>query len=168
MPVLSIFTSAVAEHCLIATTAISGPGSGITSLDAGNISAGTLAIARGGTNQTSFTSNGIVYFDGTRQTSSSNLLYSGGDIQVTSGSYLLSSTNEGVGMTNAYFTFTSATSINGGISGTDYFRVVASGSGTSDGNDTGILIYAAGSLRAVKIGASDSCGSGYRCLKVAN
>ena len=44
----------------LTATNISGNGSGITSLNAGNISDGTLAVARGGTGRTSFTGNQIL------------------------------------------------------------------------------------------------------------
>lgn len=50
------------------TTGLTFSGGPITS--SGSITAaGTLGIANGGTNQTSFSSGGVVYYDGTRQTS---------------------------------------------------------------------------------------------------
>lgn len=41
-----------------------GNGANITALNAGNISTGTLGIARGGTGSTSYTTNGVVYSNG--------------------------------------------------------------------------------------------------------
>ena len=51
---------------VVTATSFVGDGSGLTSLDAGDISAGTLAIARGGTNSTSTpTQGGAAYGTGT-------------------------------------------------------------------------------------------------------
>jgi hypothetical protein len=47
---------------------------------------GVLPIARGGTNNTSFTTNGVTYFDGTELTTDSNLSYTGSSLSLTSGS----------------------------------------------------------------------------------
>jgi hypothetical protein len=44
-----------------------GNGAGLTALDAGNISAGTLSVSRGGSGATNFAAtNGSVYYDGTK------------------------------------------------------------------------------------------------------
>lgn len=47
-----------------------------------------LGISSGGTNNSSQTSNGITYFDGTRITTNSNLTYSGSNFQITGGDIL--------------------------------------------------------------------------------
>lgn len=59
----SSFTGAVTATN--AGNSFGGNGSALTSLNAGNISSGTLGFARGGTNATSYTTNGLVYSNGT-------------------------------------------------------------------------------------------------------
>jgi hypothetical protein len=60
------FTIAGTNRATIDANGISGVGSGLTSLNAANISSGTLAIARGGTNSTATPTNGgISYGTGT-------------------------------------------------------------------------------------------------------
>ena len=51
-----------------------GDGSNLTSLNASNVSSGTLAVARGGTGIGSGNSGGMLYFSGTGTIASSNLL----------------------------------------------------------------------------------------------
>ena len=51
-----------------------GDGSNLTSLNASNVSSGTLAVARGGTGIVSGNSGGMLYFSGTGTIASSNLL----------------------------------------------------------------------------------------------
>lgn len=55
---------------ITASTGFSGSGANITSLKASNISSGTLAIARGGTNNNSYTDGQFLVYDGTKITSS--------------------------------------------------------------------------------------------------
>jgi hypothetical protein len=57
-----------------ASNAFTGSGSGLTSLNADNISSGTLAVGRGGTGLGSGTSGGILAFTGTGTLASSGLL----------------------------------------------------------------------------------------------
>ena len=49
----------------VSATALQGNGSALTNLNANNISAGTLSVARGGTGASSLTSNGILLGNGT-------------------------------------------------------------------------------------------------------
>jgi len=70
-------TYANASHVPVITTDDYGRVSGVTptaiSIDAAAISSGTLPISRGGTNQTSFTSDQLVTFDGTSLASRANV-----------------------------------------------------------------------------------------------
>ena len=72
----------------LTATNFSGNGSGITSLNAGNISGGTLAVARGGTGRTSFDANQILVGN---LTQSGNLTWDGNSFYVdgNSGSKLV-------------------------------------------------------------------------------
>ena len=63
----------------LTATNFSGNGSGITSLNAGNISGGTLAVARGGTGRTSFDANQILVGN---LTQSGNLTWDGNSFYV--------------------------------------------------------------------------------------
>jgi hypothetical protein len=63
----------------LTATNFSGNGSGITSLNAGNISGGTLAVARGGTGRTSFDANQILVGS---LTQSGNLTWDGSSLYV--------------------------------------------------------------------------------------
>ena len=71
-------------------TAFSGSGASLTSLDAGNISSGTLAVARGGTGSTSLTANNVLLGNGTSALqavapgTSGNVLSSNGSTWVSS------------------------------------------------------------------------------------
>lgn len=55
----------IAGGLTISSGSITGNGSGITSLNASNISSGALALARGGTNMTSATQGGLIYASNT-------------------------------------------------------------------------------------------------------
>lgn len=59
-----------------------GGGASLTGLNASALAIGTVAIARGGTNQNAYTTNGIIYFDGTSFNSASTLQFSGGRIGI--------------------------------------------------------------------------------------
>ena len=63
----------------LTATNISGNGSGITSLNAGNVSTGTLAVARGGTGVTAFNANQILVGS---LTQSGNLTWDGSSLYV--------------------------------------------------------------------------------------
>ena len=65
-------------------TSFSGSGYSLTALQAGNISSGTLAVARGGTGQTSYTTGDILYYSGS--TLSKLNIGSNGDVLTVSGS----------------------------------------------------------------------------------
>jgi hypothetical protein len=69
----------------LSATIFSGSGASITSLNAGNISAGTLAVARGGTNATATPTAGAVAY-GTGSAYAFTLAGSAGQILVSNGS----------------------------------------------------------------------------------
>ena len=104
-------------------------------IDASQINAGTLPIARGGTNGTSFTDNQITYFDGTKIASLANTTYTQTGT-LTANNTLTSITVDGFGR------FTAATV--GAISG---LTVAQGGTGLSTitqngityGNGTGVV-----------------------------
>jgi hypothetical protein len=63
----------------------SGNGAGLTNLDATNISAGTLAVARGGTGQTTYTNGQLLIGNSTGGTLNKSTLTAGAGITVTNG-----------------------------------------------------------------------------------
>ncbi len=58
-------TSTLTVIGTVAATTVTGSGAGLTSLSAGNISSGTLPVARGGTGAGTFTTNGVLYGNST-------------------------------------------------------------------------------------------------------
>lgn len=76
------FTGTVAAAAISATTVaatLSGDGAGVTGLSAANVSAGTLAIARGGTGQTDGTTRNITGKAGVTKTLSTSVASGGSD-----------------------------------------------------------------------------------------
>lgn len=60
-----------------------GTSTGALSASSGTISVGTLLVSNGGTGTTSYTNNGVVYYNGTSLINGSTLTYDGGQLSVT-------------------------------------------------------------------------------------
>jgi hypothetical protein len=97
-------TTVAMASAAVTASSFTGNGAGLTNLNANNISTGTLAIARGGTNQTSFTNTRLTYFNGTSLTDSANMTYDGTRVQFLGTSDIL---RVGYNATN-YFKFTNS------------------------------------------------------------
>jgi len=68
----------------LTASSFSGSGSGLTSLNASNISSGTLAVVRGGTGQSSYSTGDILYYNGSTLTRLA-ISSSPGDVLTVSG-----------------------------------------------------------------------------------
>ncbi|MDE2079070.1 MAG: tail fiber domain-containing protein [Patescibacteria group bacterium] len=86
----SVYLPAITSSYL--ATDASGKVVATTTLSAGAIS-GIVPIANGGTNNSSFTQNGVVYYDGTRLTNNANFTYDGTNISAVGPTIIGSSTS---------------------------------------------------------------------------
>ncbi len=137
--------STVTVGCAEAATSFSGAGSGLTALNAGNISSGTLVAARGGTGQSSYTTGDVLYASGATALSKLS--------DVATGSVLASG---GVGVAPIY---TSAPTLSGAnITGLPFSGVtgtvpVAQGGTNITSYTTGDIPYASGATTISKLAA---------------
>lgn len=120
------------------TASFNGNGASLTSLDAGNISAGTLGITRGGTGQTSTPSSGQLLI-GNGSSFSLSTLTAGSNITITNGvgTITIASTGGSSGVTaitssdtNLVFSATTG-SVTGSLSANPTFTTVTASSGFS-------------------------------------
>lgn len=107
----------------LAATAVTGNGSGLTSLDAGDISAGTLPVARGGTGTTTSTGTGNVVL-------SASPTFSG---TVTGGTFSGTHTGDGSGLTG----------LDAGDISAGTLPVARGGTGTTSSTGTGNVVLSA-------------------------
>lgn len=146
------FSGNVTATGTITAGLFSGSGFGLTSINTGSITSGILPVARGGTDQTSYTANGVIYYN-TGFQSGSGFTYNGTDV-TTTGSFRCAS-GQGVGTSTDAWAFTTNTTIEGFVSSTSRVKFDTTNSAT----DTCMFLYFNGLLRRVKCDTSD-LGSG--------
>lgn len=90
-----VVTGGVGVSGTVYAAAFNGSGASLTSLSAGNISTGTLAVARGGTGQTTYTDGQLLIGNSTGNTLTKATLTAGTGISITNGSGSITITNTG-------------------------------------------------------------------------
>lgn len=133
----------------VAAATFSGNGSSITSLNANNVSSGTLAVARGGTGQTTYTNGQLLIGNTTGNTLSKATLTAGTGISITNGAGSIT-----VG-TNLQTTNNTFTGINSFQSTSNTFT--GSFSGSFFGDASGLINIPVPSLQSLDV---ENDGSG--------
>lgn len=142
----------------VTATSFAGSGASLTSLDAGNISAGTLAIARGGTGNTTYTDGQLLIGNSSGNTLTKATLTQGSGVSITNGngSITISATGSGGTLTSVGMTVPTFLSVSPGtITTTGTFAVTLSGTAlpTTSGG-TGLTGFTAGNNAIYSTSAS--------------
>jgi hypothetical protein len=130
-----------------------GSGANLTALNASNVSSGTLAVARGGTGQTTYTNGQLLIGNTTGNTLTKATLTAGTNIAITNGTGSISIA------TSATPSFTTVTTTGAATVGTDLAvngsDITTTGTGTATiFNSNALTLNLGGAATAVNIGAA--------------
>lgn len=159
----------LASTGLLTAGSFAGTGAALTALSAANISTGTLAIARGGTNAASYaTATGLVYYDGSSLVTNSIMRYDGTNLVMASGSFQAANNGQG-------FIFGTTEGIANTVAGAYHAMVFYINSlakfaidDTNSATFTNTYLFFNGASTQIQAGAADSGGVGFRLLRITN
>ena len=135
----------------LTASSFSGSGSGLTGLSASQISSGTLAVARGGTGQTSYTTGDILYYSGS--TLSKLGIGTAGEVLTVSGGNPTWAAASGGGFSgdiSDYITHTGDSNTKFGFPSTDTFTITTNNTERFRINSSG------------NVGIGNTAASGYK------